>query len=63
MNINTKYGIQKGKLPDRYLNQIENKYSVQEKYISERERTYEETFLTPDSEKDEIIISTTYKEI
>lgn len=62
MDINTKYSIQKGWLPERYRNQIDQTFSIQENYIFEKERAYEEATSEPTDET-AIHIETSYKEI
>lgn len=62
MDINTTYSIQKDRLPERYRNQIDQTLSIQENYISGKERAYSEVVAEP-AEETVINIETTYQEI
>ncbi len=60
MDVNTTYAIKKGWIPERYLNQIDKSLTIQENYISEKERAYYELAGDPEDEGTEININTTY---
>ncbi len=62
MDINTKYSIEKGWLPERFGNQIDKSFSITENYISEKERAYDAIIGEPTDET-VVSIETTYKEI
>lgn len=62
MDINTTYSIQKGWLPERYRNQIDQSYSIIDNYVSEKERAFDEAAGEP-QEETTVHIETSYKEI
>lgn len=62
MDINTTYAIEKGWIPERYLNQIDGSAAIQENYISEKERAYYELVGDPEDEGTEININTRYED-
>ena len=62
MDINTTYAIQKGWIPDRYLNQIYGSATIQENYISEKDRVFYELTGDSEDERTEINIYTTYED-
>jgi len=63
MDINTTYSIQKGWLPERLYNQLDKSQSIEEVYMTEKQRAYEEIIGDPESEETVVSIETTYKEI
>ena len=63
MDITTKISWEKGTIPERFYNQLDNTRSIQEIYVSEKERAYSEIVGDPESEETVVQINTTYKEI
>ena len=63
MDINTTYSIQKGWLPERFYNQLDKEQSIEEVYVSEKQRAYDEIVGDPESKETVVSINTTYKEI
>ena len=63
MDITTKIAWEKGKIPERIYNQLDDTRSIQEIYVSEKERAYSEIVGDPESEDTVVQIHTTYKEI
>ena len=56
MDINTKISIQNDKLPTRFLNQIDNSRTVEEKYIEYRKEMIE-TLTNSDDEETKVHIT------
>ena len=63
MDINTMYSIQKGWLPERFYNQLNKSQSIEEVYMAEKQRIYDEVIGDSESEETVVHVETTYKEI
>ena len=62
MDINTKVAIQRGQLPDRFLNQLDHTRSIQENYISGKENAYDIFIPEEDDSTTEVILTVVRKD-